>query len=140
MTATIRKYKKQPEIVDAVQYDGWEDSRNDIITWVGEAEGLCFSAAELLYRHDMGCYWHPEHGFVYLPQGARVAGSPIERLRDDELIIKTAGGNYAVVFPGDYVVRSRYGFYPLRAESFLRSYKANSDRRGTGHPALSSVV
>lgn len=140
MTTIIHKYKKQPVTVDAAQYDGWEDSRKVILSWIQEHEGLGFSAAELLYRHDMGCYWHPEHGFVYLPAGARVAGSAIERLRDDELIVRTDGNSFAVVFPGDYVVRSRSGFYPLRAESFHRSYRPNIDRRGTGHPALSPAV
>jgi len=79
----------------------------------------------------MGTYYHREHGFVYLPQGARRPGQAIEPLRDNELIVRTDTNIYAVVFPGDYVLRSRSGFYPLTAESFDRSYLANARRRGT---------
>lgn len=82
----------------------------------------------------MGCYFHKEYGFVYLPQGARNAGHALQPLRDDELVVRTDTGIYVLVFPGDYVVRSRSGFYPLSEESFLRSYVSNTNRRGTIHP------
>lgn len=134
MTTTIRKYRKVPAAVDAARYDGTPKNRRIILNWVAKRGGLAFPAAELMWRHDFGAYWHPEYGFVYLPQGARSAGSPLTALRDDELVVRTNAGSFALVFPGDYVVRSRSNFYPLSEESFHRSYVSNTISRGTNHP------
>ena len=134
MTATVRSFHKVPATVDAAEYTGPRDAA-EILAWVREHGGLGFEARELGWRHDFGTYHHKEHGFIYLPQGARSAGSPIEALRDDELVVRTGSNTFAVVFPGDFIVRSRHGFYPLRAESFHRSYRANLNRRGTGTTA-----
>jgi hypothetical protein len=126
--------------VDAIEYTGASDDAAKIIAWVARHRGLCFSARELQFRHDFGTYWHPEHGFVYLPQGARRPGQVISVLQDNELIVRTDSGIYAVVFPGDYVLRSRSGFYPLASESFHRSYVSNTARRGTIPAELSPAV
>jgi hypothetical protein len=138
MAPSIKKYRRLPATVDAARYDGRPDSMGVIINWIGKYKGLAFPARELQYRHDMGTYWHPKHGFVYVPQGARSAGSKIEPLRDDEIIVRTDSNVFAVVFPGDYVVRTRSGFYPLAEESFDRAYSPDGSRRGH-HPVLSSV-
>lgn len=135
MAPTIRKFRKLPVTVDAAEYTGAEKNTHVILNWVRKHGGVAFPASELLWRSDMNTYWHPEHGFVYLPQGARSAGSPITALRDDELVVRTNHKTFALVFPGDYVVRSRSGFYPHRAESFHRSHVSNTSRRGTNHPA-----
>lgn len=134
MAPTVRKYRKAPVSVDAAQYDGTVKTAKVILNWVARHKGVAFPAVNLLWRPDMGCYWHPAHGFVYLPQGARRAGSPLQQLRDDELVVRTNAGTYALVFPGDYVVRSRSGFYPHSEESFHRSHVSNTVRRGTSHP------
>lgn len=134
MAPTIRKYRKVPVTVDAAQYDGTAKNRKVILNWIARHSGIAFSAAELMWRPDMGCYYHQRHGFVYLPQGARSAGSPLSRLGDDELIVRTNYKTFALVFPGDYIVRSRSGFYPLAEESFHRSHVSNIARRGTNHP------
>lgn len=131
MAATIRKFQRMPVTVDAAQYDGREDSRKKIIGWVQRHKGTAFQASELLWRQEMGTYYHPQYGFVYLPQGARSTGHPLQPLRDDEIVVRADNGVYVLVFPGDYVVRSRSGFYPLAEESFHRSYVSNSTRRGT---------
>jgi hypothetical protein len=131
MAPTIRKFRKLPVTVDAGQYDGTAKNRSTIINWITRHRGVAFSAAELMWRPDMGCYYHQKYGFVYLPQGARSAGSPLSRLGDDELIVRTNYKTFALVFPGDYVVRSRSGFYPLSEESFARSHVSNISRRGT---------
>lgn len=125
MSTTAHRYKAIPRTVEAAEYDGTEASARKVLGWIGRRKGIAFRAAELLWRHDMGCYWHKTHGFVYLPAGARSPGSRIEVLRDDELVVSTGAG-FALVFPGDFVVRSRSGFYPLRAESFHRHYQSNS--------------
>jgi len=130
VSATVRSYHKVPAAVDAAEYTGPRDAP-EILAWIRDHGGVAFEAAELGWRHDFGTYHHGEYGFVYLPSGARSAGSPIEALRDDELVVRTGNNTFAVVFPGDYIVRSRHGFYPLRAESFHRSYRANLHRRGT---------
>lgn len=137
MTRTIQKFRKRPVTVDAAQYDGTVKTAKVILNWVARHGGVAFPAVDLQWRHDMGTYWHPVHGFIYLPQGARSAGSPLTALRDDELVVRTNAGTFALVFPGDYVVRSRSGFYPHRAESFLRSHVSNIAHRGTSHPDLS---
>lgn len=140
MAPKVGKYRKLPEKVEAVQYDGGKEALDFIINWVTKAGGVAFAAEELLWRHDMGTYWHPQHRFVYLPQGARSAGSPITSLRDDELVVRTSANTFALVFPGDFVVRSRSGFYPRPAESFHRSCVPNG-RRGTNTtPALRAAV
>ncbi|UOK18325.1 hypothetical protein SEA_BRUHMOMENT_8 [Arthrobacter phage BruhMoment] len=140
MARAVCKFRKLPEKVEAAEYDGTKEGLDFITGWVREAGGVAFGAEELLWRHDMGTYWHPEHRFVYLPQGARGAGSPITSLRDDELVVRTSSNTYALVFPGDYVVRSRSGFYPRSAESFHRSHVPNR-RRGTNTtPALPAAV
>lgn len=139
MTPTVRKFRKVPVTVDAAEYLGTRKNLQVILNWVARHGGLAFRAAELHWRHDMNTYWHPEHGFVYLPQGARSAGSTLTALRDDELVVRTNANTYALVFPGDYVVRSRSGFYPHRAESFHRSHVSNTLRRGTIHPASPPV-
>lgn len=131
MTTTIRKFHKVPVAVDAAEYTGGSKNLKVILNWIRRHGGVAFEARELGWRHDFGTYHHRDHGFIYLPQGARSAGSPIQGLRDDELVVRTGNNTFAVVFPGDYVVRSRHGFYPLRAESFHRSYRANPSRRGT---------
>jgi hypothetical protein len=132
VSGTIRPYRKIMQTVDAAEYDGRAATAKEIVDWVRGHQGTAFMAAELGWRHDMGTYWHKEHGFIYLPAGARAAGGQLERLRDDEIVVRTGGGTYALVFPGDFVVRSRSGFYPLRAESFHRSHVPNVSRRGTG--------
>lgn len=123
MTATVRKYRKVPATVDAAEYTGRNASA--VLGWVRRRGGLGFEARELGWRPEVGAYWHKEHGFVYLPAGARTPGSRLEMLRDDELVVHTGAG-FALVFPGDFVLRSRRGFYPLRAESFHRNYRSNS--------------
>lgn len=140
MAPTVRKFKKVPATVDAAVYDGTPKNRSTIINWVERHRGVAFPAAELLWRPDMGCYYHKKHGFVYLPQGSRNAGYALQPLRDDELVVRTDTGIYVLVFPGDYVVRSRSGFYPLAEESFLRSYVSNTTRRGANHPELLPAV
>jgi hypothetical protein len=121
-------------MAEATQYDGTAEDAIRVIDWITEQGGMCFSARELRFRHDFGTYWHPEHGFVYVPQGARRPGQAIEPLRDNELIVLTDANIYAVVFPGDYVVRSLSGFYPLASESYSSSYvSTNHRRRGVPH-------
>lgn len=132
MTAVVRSYRRILTTVDAAEYEGRNAA--DVIDWVEKLGGVAFPARDLGWRHDAGTYWHPVHGFIYLPGGARSPGSKIEVLRDNEIIVRTGAGVFAVVFPGDYVVRSRSGFYPLTAESFHRSYAVNTHRRGTAHP------
>jgi hypothetical protein len=129
-----------PVTVDAAQYAGTLKSAVTILNWVRRHRGIAFPAAELMWRPDMGCYYHKDYGFVYLPQGARNAGYALAPLRDDELVVRTDTGIYVLVFPGDYVVRSRSGFYPLAEESFARSYVSNTPRRGTIPAELSPAV
>lgn len=141
MAQEIADYLKLPEDVKATRYDGSKESLDFIVDWVLGEGGLAFPAEDLMWRHDMGTYWHPQHGFIYLPQGARRAGSPITSLRDDELVVRTNLSTFALVFPGDFVVRSRSGFYPRSAESFHRSCVSAGRRRGTNTtPALSPAV
>ena len=125
MSVSVQKFTKLPKTVEAVEYDGTIPGAEEILSWIREREGLAFMAGELSWRHDYGTYYHREHGFVYLPDGARSLGSALERLRENEIVVST-GRSFALVFPGDYVVRSRSGFYPLRAESFHRAYRANT--------------
>lgn len=138
MSTAIRSFHKIPAVVDAAEYTGDAANIGEILSWIREHNGLVFEAKELGWRHDFGAYHHKEHGFVYLPGGAPFPGSPIERLRDNELVVR-AGNVFAVVFPGDFIVRSRHGFYPLRAESFHRSYQA-LHRRGTQPTSASPPV
>lgn len=134
MAPTIRKYSRTPVTVDAAEYDGSPKNRQVILNWIARRGGVAVPASEIMWRPDMGCYYHQQLGFIYLPQGARSAGSTLTALRDDELVVRTDTGVYALVFPGDYVVRSRSGFYPLASESFARSYVSyNSNRRGLPH-------
>jgi hypothetical protein len=125
MAPTIRKYQRLPQTVDAAEYTGFPKNREVILNWIRRHKGVAFPAVELMWRPDMGTYYHKEHGFVYLPQGARAAGSPLQRLQDNEIVVRMGNNTYALVFPGDYLVRSRSGFYPRRAESFYRSHRAN---------------
>lgn len=122
---TVRKYQRTARTIDAALYDGTPKAAADIIAWVQRRGGKAFMAGELLWRHEMGTYWHKEHGFIYLPEGSRVEGSPLQKLRDNEVVVSTGRG-YALVFPGDYVIRGRSGFYPLEAESFHRTHKPNT--------------
>lgn len=140
MARTVRKFSRKPIAVDAAQYDGKFKTAVTILNWVHRHKGVAFPAAQLLWRPDMGCYWHKDYGFVYLPQGARNPGYALQPLRDDELVVRTDTGVYVLVFPGDYVVRSQSGFYPLAEESFLRSYVSNTTRRGTIPTELSPAV
>lgn len=140
MTQTVRKYRKLPVTVDAAEYTGNRKNLRTILNWVARHGGVAFRAAELQWRHDFGTYWHQEYGFVYLPQGARSAGSTLTALQDDELVVRTNANTYALVFPGDYVVRSRSNFYPRRAESFHRSHVSNIPRQGTNHPVRSPAL
>lgn len=140
MAATIRKFRKVPISVDAAQYDGTVKTAKVILNWVRRHGGLAFPAVDLLWRPDMNTYWHPAHGFIYLPQGARSAWAGLQPLKDDELVVRTNANTFALVFPGDYVVRSRSGFYPHSEESFHRSHVSNISRRGTSHPELSPAL
>lgn len=140
MTSNIRKYRKIPGGVDAAEYDGTDKSEQIILNWVRKHGGEAFPARELGWRHDVGTYWHPDKGFVYLPQGARRPGSQIEPLREDELVVRTSLNTFALVFPGDFVIRSRSGFHPRSAESFHRSYVSTGSRRGTNHSAPPPAV
>jgi hypothetical protein len=134
MAPGFRKHQHLPITVDVAHYDGTTASRTTLIAKIAKLRGIAFAASELQFRHDMGTYYHSEHGFVYVPQGQRSAGSSITALRDDELIVKTDTGIYAVVFPGDYIVRSRSGFYPVSPENYDRNYQPNARRRGSTIP------
>lgn len=140
MTPTVQKYQRVPGGVDAAEYDGSRRAEEVILNWVRRHGGEAFPARELSWRHDMGTYWHRDKGFVYLPQGARKAGSQIEPLRDNEIVVRTNLNTFALVFPGDFVIRSRSGFHPRSAESFHRSYVSTSPRRGTNHSASPPAV
>lgn len=140
MAPTVQKFSRKPVTVDAAKYDGKFKTAVTILNWVRRHNGIAFPAVQLLWRPDMGTYWHKDYGFVYLPQGARRPGSTLEPLRDDELVVRTDTGVYALVFPGDYVVRNRSSFYPLAEENFLRSYVSNISRRGTIPVELSPAV
>lgn len=134
MTIAVQHGRRISTGVDYVEYDGRPATAREIVEWITGAGGTAFEARELAWRHDSGSYWHKEHGFVYLP--AAMAGSRLGRLRDDELVIRTAGGPFAVAFPGDFVLRSRSGFYPLASESFHRYY-VPARHRGTADPGIS---
>ncbi|QWY81304.1 hypothetical protein SEA_RIZWANA_7 [Arthrobacter phage Rizwana] len=138
MSSAIKVYTKRPMDVEALQHDGSVARMDEIIDWIEKHAGTAFYAAELEWRPGYGTYWHPRHHFIYLPQGGKRVGGELVPLEDDELVILTRGGTFALVFPGDYVVRSRYGFYPLNAESFLRGHALDESRRGTGHLTLPS--
>lgn len=140
MSPTIKTYTKRPLPVEAGQYDGSVENMDTIVDWVEKHGGTVFLAAELQWRHDYGTYWHPRLGFIYLPQGGKRVGGQLVPLEDDELVVKTVAGTYALVFPGDYVVRSGRGFYPHSAESFHPSHVLDESRRGTGHLLLPSAV
>lgn len=134
MTAGIEQCEHLPTKAEATQYDGTRKDELRVIDWITKQGGVCFSARELLFRHDFGTYHHQKYGFIYVPQGARRPGQTIEPLRDNELIVLTDANIYAVVFPGDYVVRSLRGFYPLVSESYSSSYvSTNNRRRGLPH-------
>lgn len=140
MSPTIKAFTKRPLAVEACQYDGTAESMTIVIDWIEKHLGTAFPAAELDWRHDYGTYWHLRHGHIYLPQGGRRVGGKLVPLEDDELVVLTGARTFALVFPGDYVVRGRQGFYPLSAESFHRSHVLDESRRGTGHLMLPSAV
>ena len=134
MARTFEKYRTVPTDVFAAWYTGEAKNATVILNRIRREGGVAFRASELMWRPDMGTYFHKDYGFVYLPQGARSSGAQIQPLRDDELVVRTNANVFALVFPGDYVVRSRSGFYPLASESFSRSYVSyNSHRRGVSH-------
>lgn len=136
MSSAVKVFTKRPLDVEAIQHDGSVARMDEIAGWVEKHLGTAFYAAELEWRTEYGCYWHPRRHFIYLPQGGKRVGGQLAPLEDNELVIRTRAGNYALVFPGDYVVRSRYGFHPQDAESFLRGHALDDTRRGTGHLTL----
>ena len=138
MSTTINAFTKRPLPVEAAQYDGTVDSMSTIIDWVEKRAGTAFCAAELQWRPDYGTYWHLTHGFIYLPQGGKRVGGQLQPLEDDELVVLTGAKTFALVFPGDYVIRGRSGFYPLSAESFHRSHVLDTSRRGSHQLPLPS--
>lgn len=140
MSTTINSYTTRPVPVEAGQYDGTTDSLNKIIDWVEKRGGTIFPAAELSWRHDYGTYFHHRHGHVYLPQGGKRVGGQLVPLEDDELVVLTNTRTFALVFPGDYVVRSSSGFYPQSAESFHPAHAFDSRRRGSHQLTSSPTV
>jgi hypothetical protein len=127
MTATasspVRIGKRRALSVEYAEYLGTPQSAVELAVWIRGRGGNIFAAEDLLWRHDIGTYWHADHGFIYLPGATR---NPNGRVGPgpEELVVKTAEPNsYALVFPGDFLVRGLSGFYPLSAESFHRLHK-----------------
>jgi hypothetical protein len=112
-----KKYKRRGS-VEAVQYEGTGPSAVKIALWMRPLGGTVFAADELLWRHDFGSFYHPEHGMVYLPGATRNPNGRVGGPGPSELVVKTGPSAYALVFPGDFVLRGLSGFYPLSAESF----------------------
>ena len=124
MSATkTEKYVRKAFTVEALEYDGTGPSAVALALWMRAHHGTVFAADELLWRHDMGTYYHPEHGFIYLPGATRNPNGRVGGPGPTELVIKTGPSAFTLVFPGDYVIRGRSGFYPLSAESFHRGHR-----------------
>lgn len=117
------KVKKKPVKAEAFEYDGTPKSAVALALWIRSHGGTVFAADELLWRHDFASYYHPEHGMVYLPGATRNPNGHVGGPGPQELVVKTGLNAYSLVFPGDFVLHGRSGFYPLTAESFHHSYK-----------------
>lgn len=118
------KVKKKPVKAEAMEYDGTPESAVALAMWVRGHGGTLFAADELLWRHDFASYYHQQmQVMVYLPGATRNPNGHVGGPGPQELVVKTGLSAYALVFPGDYVVRGRSGFYPLTAESFHHSYR-----------------
>jgi hypothetical protein len=120
---TPKKYKKRSLTVEAEEYKGTPESAVKLALWIRGEGGVLFAADELIWRHDFGTYWHPEHHFIHLPGATRNPNGKVSGPGPRELVVKTGMSAYALVFPGDFVVRGRSGFYPLSAESFHHGHK-----------------
>ncbi|QGJ92770.1 hypothetical protein SEA_PUREGLOBE5_10 [Arthrobacter phage Pureglobe5] len=118
-----KKYKVRPVTVDAMEYDGTGPGAVEVAIWVRSFGGTLFAADELLWRHDFGSYYHPEHGMVYLPGATRNPNGKVGGPGPRELVVKTGLSAYALVFPGDFIIQGPSGFYPLSAESFHRTHR-----------------
>jgi hypothetical protein len=116
-------YRKRMVKVEAIQYLGTGLSAVDCALYLRDNGGIIFAAEDLLWRHDYGTYWHPAHGHIYLPGATRNPNGHVGGPGPRELVVKTGMNTFALVFPGDYIVKGRSGFYPLSEESFHHTHR-----------------
>ena len=104
----IKRYRKKPVVIEAVQWDGTSGGANTVIDWISGNEGCA------RYRCAPG-------GCTGTEEGHRVA-------------IETLEGTMSAD-AGDFIIRGVQGeFYPCKPEIFEKTYEAVG--RPTGEPPL----
>jgi hypothetical protein len=103
----VRKFKKQPVVIEAIRFNGTTESAEEILKWIGVPAGD--------FLNDKAA------AFYFCAAGSAF---PLCGLDDHVLGIKTLEGVMAAS-PGDYVIKGVAGeFYPCKPEIFGQSYEA----------------
>jgi hypothetical protein len=108
---SIGTYKKKPVEIQAVQWDGSQATRDDIIHWTA-ASGAVIDTDHIqhLWDYDLGAYVMPRGEVIFAPYGERC------------LIVATLEGNM-VARPGWWIIRGVQGeFYPCDPAIFQQTY------------------
>lgn len=94
---SIKKYRKRPVEIEAVQWDGSAESANQIVGWIFEAD----------YTAQLWCTTEPCSGYI----------------EDHVIQIDTLEGKMQAV-PGDYIIKGVQGeFYPCKPDIFAATYE-----------------
>ena len=111
----IKRYRKRPVTVDAVQFPATASAANAVTSWLNDNGypwliGDATQPQTLRYTRNPDDNNTPDRGIYINPD-------------DGSLMIRTLEGDMKVT-PGDYIIRGVQGeFYPCRDDIFEQTYE-----------------
>jgi hypothetical protein len=109
---TPKKYRKKPVEIEAMRWDGTDETSLAIRQWAEAAVAVVdTNHIAHLWDYDAGCYIMPNVKTVFAPFGKRCQ------------IVLTLEGEM-VALPGDWIIRGVQGeFYPCKPDIFKATYQ-----------------
>jgi hypothetical protein len=107
----IQKYRKKPVVIEAIQWDGTDETSNAIRKWAEPAVAVVDTAhIQHLWDYTAGCYVMPRGQMIFAPYRTRCQ------------IVLTLEGEM-VARPGWWILRGVQGeFYPCDPDIFAATY------------------
>lgn len=107
------KYRKRPVVIEALKFDGTDESSQAIRDWVGnDAAVVDTDHIQHLWDYDAGCYVLPSGKMIHAPYKVR------------HLIVMTLEGEMFAA-PGWWIIKGVRGeFYPCEGSIFEETYEA----------------
>lgn len=122
---TIKGYRKKPDVIEAMEWDGTAASSTPIIDWIlGSDSTARYHEAEPPKMHSMACRCDGR-GIVPGPQSAVPCPEtePVGPGKPAHIAIDTLEGTMTAS-AGDFIIKGVQGeFYPCKPEIFKATYE-----------------